>query len=64
MEKTANIILILLFVIILLCICTPIIFVYGLVSKICIFIGIIAIIVMSGFINYVTYTCNKDEKKN
>lgn len=59
MEKTANIILITMFVILAACICLPIVFVSGTVSKICIFIGIVALVIMSGFVNYLTWESTK-----
>lgn len=59
MEKTANIILITMFVILAACICLPIVFVSGTVSKICIFIGIVVLVFMSGFVNYLTWESTK-----
>lgn len=59
MEKTANIILITMFVILTACICLPIVFVSGTVSKICIFIGIVVLVFMSGFVNYLTWESTK-----
>lgn len=60
MEKTANIILITMFVILATCICLPIVFVSGTVSKICIIIGIVVLVFMSGFVNYLTWESNKE----
>lgn len=60
MEKTANIILITMFVILVTCICLPIVFVSGTVSKICIIIGIVVLVFMSGFVNYLTWESNKE----
>lgn len=47
------------FVILAACICLPIVFVSGTVSKICIFIGIVVLVFMSGFVNYLTWESTK-----
>lgn len=64
MEKTANIILIALFIMLAACICLPIVFVSGTVSKICIIIGLVALIFMSGFVNYLTWESNKPKEND
>ena len=62
MEMAANIILLAMLIIIACCICTPIIFVSVTVSKFCIIIGLITLLVMSGFVNYLM--CKNDKEND
>lgn len=63
MEKIANIILVVMFIIIALCITIPICFAYGNIPTICVWVGLGALIILSSVTNYLIY-CTNDKSDN
>lgn len=63
MEKCANIILIVMFVLIALCITLPIFFAYGKIPQICVWVGLGALVGLSSITNYLMYKSN-DKSNN